>query len=123
MISLLWPWALAALPLPFQLLGIEPRHWTEEVVISRHQGLLGNIGLELSTARAVCTIGADKVRELRYFHPHQPDLSLDPMIDCESLLENDILGLYNAYRRGLNFQPEDLFKFLRSKVSGSDQRL
>ncbi|MEC8331219.1 MAG: penicillin acylase family protein, partial [Pseudomonadota bacterium] len=26
------------LPLPFKLLGIEPKHWTEEVVISRHQG-------------------------------------------------------------------------------------
>ena len=26
-----------------------------------------------------------------------PDLSLDPMIDRESLLQNDILRLYNAY--------------------------
>lgn len=96
------------LPLPFKLLGIEPRHWSEEVVVSRHQGLLGNIGLELSTGRAVCTIGAEKVKELRYFHPHEPDLSLDPFIDCESLLENDILGLYNAYRRNIRFQPSDI---------------
>ena len=44
------------LPLPFHLLGIEPKLWTPEVVISRHQGLLGNIGLELNTGRAVCTI-------------------------------------------------------------------
>ena len=29
------------LPLPFRLLGIEPKRWTPEVVISRHQGLLG----------------------------------------------------------------------------------
>ena len=35
------------LPLPFRLLGIEPKLWTPEVVISRHQGLLGNIGLAL----------------------------------------------------------------------------
>ena len=96
------------LPLPFKLLGIEPRHWSEEVVVSRHQGLLGNIGLELSTGRAVCTIGAEKVKELRYFHPHEPDLSLDPFIDCESLVESDILGLYNAYRRGIRFQPSDI---------------
>ena len=96
------------LPLPFKLLGIEPRHWSEEVVVSRHQGLLGNIGLELSTGRAVCTIGAEKVKELRYFHPHEPDLSLDPFIDCESLVENDILGLYNAYRRNIRFQPSDI---------------
>ncbi len=74
-----------SLPLPFKLLGIQPQHWTEEVVISRHQGLLGNIGQELNIGRAVCAIGEDAVRELQYFHPHDPILSLDPMIDCESL--------------------------------------
>ena len=97
-----------ALPLPFHLLGIEPRHWTEEVVISRHQGLLGNIGTELRIGRAVCLIGEEQVKELQYFHPHEPDLSLDPLVDCESLLENDILGLYNAYRGSIRFEPEDI---------------
>ncbi len=97
-----------ALPLPFHLLGIEPRHWTEEVVISRHQGLLGNIGTELRIGRAVCLIGEEQVKELQYFHPREPDLSLDPLIDCESLLENDILGLYNAYRGSIRFEPEDI---------------
>ena len=97
-----------ALPLPFQLLGIQPRHWTEEVVISRHQGLLGNIGTELRIGRAVCLIGEEQVKELQYFHPREPDLSLDPLIDCESLLENDILGLYNAYRGSIRFEPEDI---------------
>ncbi|MCG8414026.1 MAG: penicillin acylase family protein [Pseudomonadales bacterium] len=96
------------LPLPFKLLGIEPKHWSEEVVISRHQGLLGNIGLELRTGRAVCEIGEEAVKELQYYHPHEPDLSLDPLIDCESLIENDILHLYNAYRRSLRFEPEDI---------------
>jgi len=96
------------LSLPFRLLGIQPKHWTPEVVISRHQGLLGNIGRELNTGRAVCTIGEDKVRELQYFHPHDPDLTLDPVIDCDSLVQNDILRLYNAYRRGLQFEPSDI---------------
>lgn len=96
------------LPLPFQLLGIEPKHWTEEVVISRHQGLLGNIGLELRTGRAVCEIGEEAVKELQYYHPHEPDLSLDPLIDCDSLLGNDILHLYNAYRDNLEFEPVDI---------------
>lgn len=96
------------LSLPFKLLGIQPRHWTPEVVISRHQGLLGNIGRELNIGRAVCTIGAEAVRELQYFHPHDPILELDPAIDCDSLLQNDILGLYNAYRRTLRFEPSDL---------------
>ncbi len=96
------------LPLPFRLLGIEPRHWTPEVVISRHQGLLGNIGQELRIGRAVCLIGAERVKDLQYFHPHEPDLSLDSLIDCDSLLENDILGLYNAYRGSILFEPEDI---------------
>ena len=97
-----------SLPLPFKLLDIQPKHWTEEVVISRHQGLLGNISLELSTGRAVCAIGEDKVRELRYFHPHDPILTLDPLIDCDSLLNNDILHLYNSYRRPIRFEPDDI---------------
>ena len=96
------------LSLPFKLLGIQPKHWTPEVVISRHQGLLGNIVAELKTGRAVCTIGEDKVRQLQYYHPHDPILELDPMIDCDSLVQNDILGLYNAYRTGIDFQPSDL---------------
>ena len=97
-----------SLPLPFKLLDIQPKHWTEEVVISRHQGLLGNISLELSTGRAVCAIGEDKVRELRYFHPHDPILTLDSLIDCDSLLNNDILHLYNSYRRPIRFQPDNI---------------
>ncbi|MBL4727778.1 MAG: penicillin acylase family protein, partial [Gammaproteobacteria bacterium] len=97
-----------SLPLPFKLLGIAPQHWTEEVVISRHQGLLGNIARELSTGRAVCSIGEDAVRELQYFHPRDPDLTLDPMIDCESLLENDILHLYTSYRSRMKFEPSDI---------------
>jgi penicillin amidase len=96
------------LPLPFQLLGIEPKPWTPEVIISRHQGLLGNIGEELRTGRAVCEIGEEAVKATQYYHPHEPDLSLDPMINCQSLLENDILHLYNAYRSSIDFRPEDI---------------
>ena len=96
------------LPLPFRLLGIRPKPWTPEVVISRHQGLLGNIGEELDIGRAVCAIGADAVRETQYFHPHDPDLTLHDGIDCESLTENDVLGVYNAFRRGIDFRPEDI---------------
>ena len=95
------------LPPEFGLLGIAPEPWTPEVVISRHQGLLGNIGQELTTGRAVAAIGAEKVKEISYFHPEDPQLELDPKIDKE-LLSKDILGLYNAYRRPIRFQPDDL---------------
>ena len=50
------------LPIEFELLGIEPKLWTPEVVISRHQGLLGNINQELNIGRAVSRIGENKVK-------------------------------------------------------------
>ena len=96
------------LPLPFQLLGIAPKPWTPEVIISRHGGLLGNITTELDTGRAVCSIGEEAVRDTQYYHPHEPLLELDPLINCESLIENDILHLYNAYRSTLRFEPSDI---------------
>ncbi|MFC2087370.1 penicillin acylase family protein [Bacteroidota bacterium] len=96
------------LPLPFQLLDIKPRHWTPEVLISRHQGLLRNVEIELATTRAVCLIGEDKVKNIEFFDPREPDLSLNEIIDCESLLENDILKYYNAFKQNLYFQPEDI---------------
>ena len=88
------------LPLEFKLLGIEPMEWTPEVVISRHQGLLGNIEDELNIGRAVSIIGEDKVKDLMWFHPKEPSIKLDPRITKQDL-ENDILKLYNAYRLSL----------------------
>ncbi len=95
------------LPLEFQLLKTKPQPWTPEVVISRHQGLLGNIKSELNTARAVAAIGAERLKEIEYYHPFDPDLTIDPVID-QSLLMEDILELYNAYRTSVKFQPSDL---------------
>lgn len=94
------------LPLEFKLLQTLPDFWTPEVVISRHQGLLGNIGEEMSTGRAVALLGPELVKELSWFHPNEPILDLDPVIDTAVLFEN-VLELYNAYRRPVRFQPED----------------
>lgn len=107
------------LPLEFKLLNLQPGLWTPEVVISRHQGLLGNIGNELSTARAIALIGEEKVRELMWFHPQSPDLRIDSTINAELLLD-DILGLYNAYRRPVRFMPDDVDLSYRSDVQASD---
>ena len=96
-----------ALPIEFKLLDILPQLWTPEVVISRHQGLLGNIGSELQIGRAVATIGTEKVKELSWFHPKDPDITLDPSIDA-NLLFHDILELYNAYRRPVRFKEEQV---------------
>ncbi len=95
------------LTLPFRMLGILPDYWTPAVVISRHQGLLGNIQLELRTGLAVARLGADAVNRLAWFHPRTPDLHLDAAIDA-SLLKPRILDLYNAYRRRVTFLPEDV---------------
>jgi len=95
------------LPIEFGLLGITPGIWTTDVVISRHQGLLGNIGAELSTGRNVVRLGADVVKGLSSFGPGDPILELDAALDGEALSE-DILGLYNAFRGPVRFRPEDI---------------
>jgi len=97
----------ASLPLEFRLLGIRPGTWTPEVVISRHQGLLGNIGAELSTGRLVARIGAEAVRRLEDFGPGEPILDLDPAVDGAALSQ-DILRLYDAFRGSVRFLPEDV---------------
>jgi penicillin G amidase len=95
------------LTIEFDLLGITPGRWTADVVISRHQGLLGNIGAELATGRRVAALGAETVKSLSTYGPGDPLLALDAAIDGEALSE-DILGVYNAFRRSVRFRPEDI---------------
>ncbi len=95
------------LPIEFELLGITPGTWTPEIVISRHQGLLGNIGAELRTGRLVAELGAAKVKDLGTYGPGDPLLELDPAIDGGAL-SDDILGIYNAFRGRVRFGPEDI---------------
>ncbi|MBX6365318.1 MAG: penicillin acylase family protein, partial [Gemmatimonadetes bacterium] len=96
-----------SLPLEFRLLGIQPQEWTPEVVISRHQGLLGNVTSELRIGRAVARLGAATVRDLSSFGPGEPDLRLDPSIDAAAL-DADILHYYNAFRQPVRFEPADI---------------
>ncbi|HEX8332465.1 MAG TPA: penicillin acylase family protein [Segetibacter sp.] len=91
------------LPFEFKLLNIKPGKWTSEVVISRHQGLLGNITEELDIGRAVAKAGQEKVKDLMWFHPKDPNLNLDPSI-TENLLSKNILELYNASHRNVTFR-------------------
>ncbi len=95
------------LPREFELLGIRPGKWSPAVVISRHQGLLSNVTLELRLGRAVNAIGESAVRELDWFRPGEPQLALDPAIDG-ALLSEDILHLYRAFRQPLTFKPTDV---------------
>jgi penicillin G amidase len=91
----------------FKMLGIKPGQWTPEVVVSRFNGLLGNVNDELNIAMAVRTIGAEKVKDLNDFQPANPDLTIDPAIDA-SLLSKQILHLYDAFRTPIHFTPDEL---------------
>ena len=95
------------LPLEFKLLKILPGKWTTDVVISRHQGLLGNITDELNTGKAVAKLGDEKVKELMWYHPKEPQIKLDKQIRGD-LLFKDILELYTVYRKDIQFQKEDI---------------
>lgn len=97
------------IPAELQMLDIKPGRWTSDVVISRHQGLLGNIGEELANGRFVAKHGAALLEKIRWFHPGpgSPALALDPMINGEGL-EAPILALYDAFRAPVRFEPSDL---------------
>jgi len=95
------------LPIEFKILNLKPQKWTPEVVISRHQGLLGNIGDELQIGRAVAKLGPEKAKDLFWLHPKEPNLKIDSKINSD-LFSDDILELYNAYRQTVKFKKEDV---------------
>jgi len=95
------------LPIEFKMLDLKPQKWTPEVVISRHQGLLGNIEDELQIGRAVAKLGEETVKDLFWLHPKEPNLTIDSSISTD-LLSDDILELYKAYRQTVKFQKEDI---------------
>ena len=107
------------LPIEFELLDIKPQLWGPEVVISRHQGLLGNIGQELDIGRAVSRIGEERVKELLWLHPKDPSLKLDKRISSEDL-DNDILELYNAFRKPIDFKEDYIVEKFRNNNIISD---
>jgi penicillin amidase len=95
------------LPVEFPLLGLKPGRWTSEVVISRHQGLVANIGQEVGYARAIRQLGVARLRELVYFQGGDPVLDPDPQLDLAAIPEN-VLELYDAFRSPLRFVPEQI---------------
>ncbi|HEY6850592.1 MAG TPA: penicillin acylase family protein [Terracidiphilus sp.] len=91
----------------FKILAIKPGLWTPAVVVSRFNGLVGNIDEELNMALAVRTLGVDKVKDIEYFQPVNPDLKMDPAIDA-SLLSKQILHLYDAFHTPIHFTADEL---------------
>src|SRR5579862_8473221 len=106
----------------FKMLGIKPGNWTPAVVISRFNGLLGNVSQELNMALAIRTIGVERTKDLDYFQPDNPDLRLDPAINA-SLLSRDVLGLYSAFRTPLRFTAEELTAEYRNTSAPDKEQL
>ena len=92
----------STLPVEFRMLGITPGAWTPDVVISRHNALLSNLGQEVNLAQAVKLLGAERVKDLQYFQGGDPNITPDPAIDL-TLINASILEIYNAFRRPLQF--------------------
>ena len=103
------------LPIEFKILDIKPHLWTPEVVISRHQGLLGNIDQELQIGRAVAKLGEKTVKDLYWFHPKDPKLTIDPSIDTD-LFTDTILELYEAYREPVTFLKSDVLPTYQNNI-------
>ena len=106
----------------FKMLGIKPRNWTPAVVISRFNGLLGHVNQEVNMALAIRAIGVERVKDLEYFQPGNPNLDLDPAIDV-SQLSRDVLGLYSAFRAPLRFTADELVAEYRNNPRDRDRVL
>ncbi len=106
------------MPVELKLLGIKPGYWTTEVVISRHNGLLGNVQEELETARLKNKIGEKMLRAISNFHPNNPDLRIDSTIDLERLNDN-VLQYYNSFKAPLKFLSEDIASADRNENSAT----
>lgn len=102
------------LPIDFKILGIKPEKWTAAVVISRHNGLLGNITQEVNMAQSIRIMGSDKVKDLSEFYGGDPKLEVDPAVDL-ALINRNILDLYSAFREPIRFTPDQIGEAYRGQ--------
>ena len=94
------------LPMEFELLGTTPSRWTPEVVVSRLNGLYGNVTTEVRNAQLLGILDAATVKSLSDFRPKNPDLS-DNGVDL-SLITPDVVRLYVAARSPIRFERQDI---------------
>ena len=105
----------------FQMLGIKPGKWTLASILGRLNSVgLGHANEELQIALAVHAVGADKVKDLEYFQPSNPDLTIDPAIDV-SLMNRSILSTYNAWLSSVKITPDEVLPAYRGNQKTSRQ--
>ena len=109
----------ACLPIEFRVLGIKPGRWTPEIVISRHNGLYGNVKQEVQYAQLVHVSGAERARELFNLHPGRPELKPDAALDL-SVISDAVIETYTASRAAIQFRPEDVGLDFRANATGLD---
>jgi penicillin amidase len=68
------------LPPDLAALGIEPGHWTPEVVVSRHNALASNASAEPNVARAVRILGSEGMKRRDLYEPGNVTLALDSVV-------------------------------------------
>lgn len=90
------------LPPDLAALGIEPGHWTPEVVVSRHNALASNASAEPNVARAVRILGPEGMKRRDLYEPGNVTLALDSVVARamsavgDAQLLADIRGSKNA---------------------------
>lgn len=94
------------LPLEFRILDLRPGRWTPEVVVSRLNGLFGNLTAEVRYAQLLQVVDAETLKEIHDFTPADPDLSTHG-VDL-SLITDEIVHLYRAARAPVEFVREDV---------------
>ena len=111
----------AKLPQEFVMLGIKPQHWTVATAISRINSVsLGKPNSQMSLALAVRDIGAEKVNDLQYFQPANPDLKLDPAINS-SLLNKNIMATYTAWISSVKITPDEVLPQYRGNAKSAQE--
>jgi penicillin amidase len=95
------------LPPELRALGITPGRWTPAVVVSRHNGLIGNAESEIDRARAVRRLGAGRVRALGVLGPGEVVLDPDSAVDVEAL-HDSALAAYREWREPVTFARDEI---------------
>jgi penicillin amidase len=95
------------LPLEFRLLGIRPGKWTPEVVVSRHNGLFRNAGVEIKLAEWAARIGPERLTDLLTLEPGRHRLEVPEGLRLD-LISDSILELYRASRAAFAPKGEDI---------------